>query len=814
MTALSPQPIPVKLASFECSHCGLPVPAGLIEPDAAEQFCCQGCRTVFSIIRGCNLERYYKVMEESPASRAAVKSTSKRYAEMDDPTFARLYVKPVAGGLCRVELFLENVHCAACVWLVERLPSIVSGVIESRLDPRRALVRIMWDPVQAPLSVIARTLDVLGYAPHPARDANARDIRRIEDRRMFIRLAVGGACAGNVMLLALALYSGALSSMEAQYEHLFRWLSMFISLVSLAWPGSVFFRGAWASIRTRTPHLDLPIAIGLAAGAGWGVMNTVTGSGEIYFDSLSILVFALLVGRASQRRQQRWSADAVELLFSLTPSAARRVENASITEVPIEALRPGDTVEVLAGDSIPADGIITRGESSIDQSLLTGESLPVTVSHGNSVTAGSVNLSAPLYIQVSATGEATRLGRLMQMVEEGARRRAPIVRLADRIASRFVVGMLSLATLTALMWLFIDPSRAVDNAAALLIVTCPCALGLATPLAMTVAIGRAARRGILIKGSDAIETLSKPGVIFLDKTGTITQGRMSLVRWHGDDSVKPFAAALESTSSHPIARAIVQGLAIDDLPMPDHVEQLIGHGIRARVHNAEIAAGSSKFIRSFACSDPTMDTVEAEVIADGLTPILISIGGQVRAVAGVGDPVRDDAAQAVRSLSTSGWNVRILSGDHPDVVRAVARSLGVTDATGGATPEDKLQAVSVASRTSRVVMVGDGVNDAAALAAATVGIAVHGGAEASLSAADIYLGKPGLTPIVDLLQASRRTLGIIHLNLAASLLYNALAATLAITGVINPLIAAILMPVSSLTVLGLSFSARTFSDSR
>ena len=468
---------------------------------------------------------------------------------------------------------------------------------------------------------------------------------------------------------------------------------------------------------------------------------------------------------------------------------------------------------MLAGDSIPADGIVESGTSSMDQSLLTGESAPVSATIGSLVCAGAVNLSAPLRIRVSAAGEATRVGRLMKMVEEGTRRRAPIVRFADRLASRFVYAMLSLSLATGVAWSFIDPSRAIENAVALLIVTCPCALGLATPLAVTVAIGRAARRGILIKGGDAVQVLSRQGVMFLDKTGTLTQGRMSVVRWFGAEELKPLVASLESESSHPIAQALARDLAVSDFPRASEVEQVIGGGIAGLVNAQRVVVGSSTFVRRIVRNeDARITESESECIAQGLTPVLIAVDGLICGVAGLGDPLREDAGAAVRSLKDAGWDVRILSGDHPDVVSAVARTLGIAPdhARGSATPEAKLQAVFESARHGTVAMVGDGVNDAAALAAATVGIAVRGGAEASMAAADVYLSQPGLMPIVDLVQASRRTLRVIRISLGASLLYNALAASLAVTGLINPLIAAILMPLSSLTVLTLSFKARTF----
>lgn len=800
-----------------CAHCGDPVLPGLIDPDAPQQFCCSGCQTVYNVIHGCGLERYYRLRAETSNAKSPARATGRRYSEFDDPTFARLYCKALGDSIWSVELYLEGVHCAACVWLVEKLPTIASGVLEARLDLRRALVRLVWDKRVTSLSAIARSLDSLGYPPHPARGVSASELRRKEDRRQLIRLGVAGACAGNVMLLSLALYAGMFSDLEDHYWALFRWFSMGITALSLAWPGSVFFRGAWAALRTRTQHLDLPIAVGLGAGGLWGIANTIRGTGEIYFDSLSVLVFALLVGRWFQQRQQRWTSDAVELLFSLTPTTARVVEDDQVREVPIEAVNLGQVVEVRAGDSVPVDGTIISGTSNVDQSLLTGEAMPVRVDVGDRISAGVTNLSSPLRVEVEATGEDTRIGKLMRMVEECSRRRAPIVRLADRIAGLFVTVMLALAAATAAIWAVIEPSHAVEYAVALLIVTCPCALGLATPLAVTVAIGRAARRGLLVKGGEVIERLAKPGEIFLDKTGTITEGRLTLVRWIGSEQVKPIAAALESHSSHPIALAISQSLRDDtDWDMPvSNVMQTTGAGIQGEVDGQWVTIGSPTFVREQcgACDDAFSDA-ESELVNAGLTPVLIAVNGTIKAAAGLGDPIRPDAQQAIDALRRLGWRVRILSGDHPSVVQTVGRQLGIDaeDCRGGASPEAKLAVVNQVLQRGTVVMVGDGVNDAAALAAATIGIAVHGGAEASLAAADVFIKRPGLSPIVELAIASRRTMRVIHRNLAVSLFYNAFAASLAITGVITPLIAAILMPLSSLSVVTLSYKSRTFGD--
>ncbi len=797
-----------------CDHCGLTVPVGLYEDGAEHQFCCHGCRAAYEIINTCDLARYYELRDASAGGAKASKGTGSKYAEFDDPTFQSLYVRGQPGGLQSIELFLEGVHCAACVWLVERLPKVTPGVVEARLEMRRSMVRVTWDPSRVKLSRIASALDRLGYPPHVARERNQREARRREDRAALIRIGIAGACAGNVMLLALALYAGLFDRIEPEYLRLFRWTSMLISAVSVLWPGRVFIRGAVASLRARSVQLDVPIALGLVAGLVWSVVSTIRGTGEVYFDSLSVLVFALLVGRFVQQRQQRWASDSLEMLYALTPSSARLWEEGATREVPIEAVGTGQTVVVRAGESFPVDGEIVRGESSVDQSLLTGESAPVRVVVGSAVAAGAVNVGGEVLVRVGATGEQTRVGKLMQMVEDASRRRAPIVKLADRIAGRFVVGMIVLAGATVAAWWSTDPGRAIEHAAALLIVTCPCALGLATPLAVSVAIGRAARRGMLLKGGEAMQSLDKPGLMLLDKTGTITEGRMRLRGWHGEEGIKALVGAIEQASSHPIARAIVQGVG-PVMGAETSGVAFASSGGSGMVNGRELIIGSADHVRSRATNElPWVREVEQGATEAGCTPVMVAVDGVISAVAVVGDAIRPEAKAAVARLVSMGWKVGVLSGDHPRVVASVGATLGIDPELtwGGSDPEGKLGVVRQMLEHGRVVMVGDGVNDAAALAAATVGVAVHGGAEASMAAADVYLGSPGLLPILDLLGASRRTMRVIRRNLGFSLFYNVLAATLAMTGVLNPLIAAILMPVSSLTVLASSVRVRTFGD--
>lgn len=803
-------------AAAVCTHCGLPVPPGLIEPERLTQFCCAGCQTAFGILHEHGLDQYYTFEERR---EGPVRLTGRSYEEFDHPAFHDLYVRPTAGGLSRTSLVLEGVHCASCVWLVERVPLLMPGVARAELDIRRALVTIEWDPAARSLSAVARTLESLGYAPHPFRGGARDAVRRRDDRAALVRIGVAGAIAINVMLASLAMYAGWFGTgLEREYERFFRWLSLVLVIPAMLWPGRVFFRGAWAALRTRALHLDLPIAIALGAGFLRGTANTIRDEGPVYLDGVALLIFLLLVGRYLQQRWQRAAVDASELLHSLTPTAARVVDDdaASVRELPASALLPGMLLDVRAGDTLAADGVVESGESALNTAWLTGESRPVRAARGTPVFAGTVNVTAPLRVRVRQSGETTRVARVLQQVEESARRRAPVVLFANRLAGIFVGATLILAALTWAIWLERDPARAVDNAIALLVVTCPCALAMATPLSVTVALGRAARLGIFVKGGDALELLAHPSRIYLDKTGTITAGQTALASWSGPTWVRPLVLSAEEGSPHPIADGFRRAWPEEVVPRASASEHTLGGGVRAVVEGHQVLVGSPAFVRDRLSSTGTTSLPPAAAPTGVFTPVWVAVNGEVVGEAGFGDPVRADAGSAIAEFKARGWRVGILSGDDRTVTSTVAKSVGIDplDVIAEASPEKKLRAVERARGEGKVVMVGDGVNDAAAIAAASVGIAVHGGAEAALASADVYITRPGLGPVVLLLDGARDTMRVIRRNIAFSLVYNVVGIGLAVTGTINPVIAAIMMPLSSLTVVAGAWYGRSFTEPR
>lgn len=794
-----------------CAHCGLAVPVADVVGDAPF-FCCSGCRSVYEIVHAAGLTGYYAYQEKGATAAVKAGAPGRKYEELDDASFQAQHCRVEPSGDKAVELLLEGVHCSACVWLVERVGRVVPGVTSSRLDLSRNVVALTWDDAQTSLSAIARGLASLGYPAHPV-GTSAAATARSRDRELLLRLGIAGAAAGNVMLMAFALYSGAFSGMEAAYQALFRWASLAIATPAVFWAGAVFLRGGWAALRTRTPHMDLPVSVGILAGYAGGAVNTVLGRGEIYFDSLCTLIFLLLVGRYLQQSHHRRSTSQSELLLALAPHTAHLIQEGSERDAPASSIVAEATVRIGAGERIPVDGVVLRGSASVDTSLLTGEPMPVEVRVADRVYAGTTCQTGELWLRTESAGAATRLGRLMASVESTQRERAPIVRLADKVSGYFVVGILIVAAITFGLWLHWDPSHAVDHTVALLVVTCPCALGMATPLAVSVALGRAAKAGILFKGGEFMEELARPGVMVFDKTGTLTLGRPELVSWMGDAAWQAPLRAAEASSGHPLARAVQRAYPENELQVSD-VRELPQGGLSARVEGEQLLVGSPVLVASELGRLPSWaEKLVMTHAAAGLTPVVLAAGGAVRAVLAFGDAVRPEAQANLTQLARLGFRFEILSGDHQTVVEGVARQLGIgpEQARGGQAPEAKLERIAeLRRRGERVIMVGDGVNDAAAMAAASVGIAVHGGAETCLRAADVFATRSGLGPLGEAVRGSRRTLAAIRRGIVISLTYNLLGVGLAALGMLSPLVAAIMMPLSSISVVSLALRAKTF----
>lgn len=807
-----------------CVHCGESTLCQA-DQDPAQVFCCTGCLGAYQLIHGWGLEDFYALrdqMRKTNSARAAKEGG--RYEQFDSPEFLGASA-PVdnADGTCSTELALQGLHCAACAWLIEKAAARQSGLLEARVKMNRHTVQLTFDRKRIKLSEIARFLDRLGYSLAPFNPGENEHYRR-ESRQHLTRIACAGFLAANAMWIAVALYAGEAATLAVEHRYFMTLVGTALGVVAVVGPGRTFLKGGLAAARNRTPHMDLPIALGLTVGSLVGGWNAFWGTGQVYFDSLAVLVFLLLIGRWIQFRQQQRAASAVDLMLRITPRHCRLVqsggaEEATLQTVPVEMISLGDVIQVDPGESAAADGVVCKGSSSVDRSLITGESVPVAVGVGDEVAAGVVNLSGPIHLTVTAVGKQSRIGRVMQSVEEATTEKTPIIALADRIGGYFVCAVIALATVTFCRWMFTDLATAASHATSLLIVACPCALALATPLAIAVGLGRAATAGVLVRDGDALGRLSKPGYMWLDKTGTLTEGKQRVTEVSGSLEALELAAVLEKTPKHPIAKAVRShaehlGILSGD-EIAESVEVVDG-GVLGIVRGHRLCVGNESLVTEHSVQyDPGLKEFAAKLAAGGTSPVFIAVDAVVKCVLGVSDPLRADAEAAILKLKQAGWKIGILSGDHPSIVSALARKIGLdqTDCFGGLTPEDKLQRIRGAQASdpnASVVMVGDGANDAAALAKADVGIALRGGAEVSLQAAPVFVANGKLASIPMLIQGSTATTRLIYLTFRISLLYNLIAVGLAVCGVISPLIAAVLMPISSASVLAVTLAARTF----
>jgi len=715
-----------------------------------------------AIIHGAGLERYYEERE------AFAPRPEKWTASWDAAPAATL-----PDGTCQVRLAVDGLRCASCVWVTERVLERTPGLIDASISYGSGRATLHWDPQQTSLGELTDRIAHLGYRPRLLGE-EARP-----DRSLTLRLGVAVFAALNVMLVSIALYIGWVDGMDERFQALFRWTSLLLATPVALWCAEPFFVGAWRGLRTGTLHMDLPISIAIATLYGHGLVTTLGGR-DGYLDSLTMLVALLLVGRVIESGGRRRAAEAATTLAASLPSSARRVTDTGLETVAADALRIGDRIEVAAGEEVSADGRVIEGAGSVLMALLTGESQPVGVAPGDAVVAGAVLDSGSLLVEVAAVGSDTVVHRMAEAVADAADHTGASQEAPDRIAPWFTGATLLVAGLTFQWWWgAAGLDAALETTVAVLVVACPCALALARPLAAMAALGAAARRGTLLRSTHALLRLAEVDTVAIDKTGTVTEGE--LVVTSATDATLRVAAGLERASIHPVARAILKEAVARGIPLPkaDQVVEEVGVGVRGRLDGEAWCLESS---------------------GPGRVS-LINERGQGFPIE-LGDRVRSDARDAVAALRDLGLDVALLTGDHPGVAQRIAAATGVDDIHAAMKPEDKARWVRVhQGRGERVLFVGDGVNDGPALAAADVGLAMRQGAASSILVADGLISGASLESVAWAVRAARAGARAVRTNQRRSILYNIVAVTAAALGWINPLIAAILMPLSSSMVI-------------
>ena len=786
-----------------CFHCGDLNPPGSrwhAEIDGARAaFCCAGCLAVAQTIGAAGLASFYALRQRDP-----IVADPGNDAAIDLDAIG-IPVDDLGDGTSEVALLVDGLRCGACVWLIETWLARQAGVVSAGVNFATRRARVRFRQAETSVAGILRAIVRIGYRAHPYDPQRREALARKEGRTLLLRTALALLGMMQVMMFAVPAYVSA-DGVDAEYRLLMNWASLVLSLPLVVYCAAPFFAGAWRDLRVRRPGMDVPIALGIGGAFAASAWATIVDRGDVYFDSVTMFVALVLVARLLEFRVREKAGDALEALARDAPQTAQRLlayPGADVAEtIPASALLPGDLVRVNAGASMPADGTVIDGHSSVEEAILTGESWPRAKSPGAEVMAGSVNRDSPLVVQVTKAGENTTLAALARLVERAASHRPRVARLADRVAAMFVAGLLALAMVSAIVWGVLDPARAIPIALAVLVVSCPCALSLATPAALAAAAGALSRRQILCVRADAVETLSRVTHVVVDKTGTLTTGRVrvtGIARLGDLDDVqcRALAAALEQGSAHPIAQALRT-----DATAADTAHDLVavaGQGVEGTVSGRRYRLGRIDWVAE-RCAKP----VPAGVVAlpGESVAALASETGWV-AILRFGDALRPDARALVCELQQLGLRVSLLSGDRNDAVAQVAKAVGIDDWHAEATPDAKRAFVARLQRGGAVVaMIGDGINDAPSLAQADVSMALGSAATLTQWTADAVMLGDALTRVGFALRAARRTFRVIRQNMAWALAYNAVAIPLAATGHLSPLAAAVGMSVSSLVVVG------------
>lgn len=759
--------------------------------------CCPGCVAVAEAIVAANLESYYQHRSEASANPDALpKALADELALYDRVDVQQSFVQH-EGTQSTTCLLIEGISCAACGWLIEKHLRKLSGVTEANLNLSNHRLYLSWNAEQLPLSQLISTLRTIGYAAHPYQPDRATAQLATENRRALRQLGVAGMLWMQVMMASMATWPEFSLDLSREMDQILRWVSLFLTTPIVFYCCGDFFKGALRDLRTR--HLTMDVSVSLAIGGAYlaGIWSTLFQHGELYFDAVGMFALFLLAGRYLERRARERTAAATAQLVNLLPASCLRLDAQGQSErILLSELQLDDLILVPPGALLAADGRIVSGQSSIDESLLTGEYLPLPRGVGDHVSAGTLNIEGPLTVRVGALGNATRLSAIVRLLERAQAEKPRLAELADRVAQWFLLIVLVTAALVGLVWWQLDPQRAFWIVLALLVATCPCALSLATPTALTAATGSLHKLGLLLTRGHVLDGLNQIDTVIFDKTGTLTEGRLTLreiqpLSTLSSEQCLALAAALENRSEHPIARAFGQS------PLTaDEVNSQPGLGLEGMVNGQRLRIGQPAYVAALSASTvPHLDAEQGQWLLLGDEQHLL-------AWLVLDDQLRSDAQALLDACRARGWRTLLLSGDSSPMVAQVAAELGIDDARGGLTPADKLQVLQqLHTEGRRVLMLGDGVNDVPVLAGADISVAMGTATDLAKTTADAVLLSNRLDSLIDAFALARRTRRIIIENLSWACLYNGLVLPFAAVGWVTPLWAALGMSLSSLLVV-------------
>ena len=780
-----------------CFHCALPVPTGCnltveIE-DAHHPVCCPGCKAVAELIRDTGMSRYYDLRDAPDPGVGRPPEEAAEWRVFDSTDMLDAFTEQ-HDDVREATIYVGGMYCSACSWLIETTLGKQPGVASAEVNPITHRLRLRFPTEGSQFSSYLATLASLGYQPQPMSPEGAARPEVTEQRTALKRLLVASLGMMQVMMFAVGLYAMDFQGIDAEMQHFLRLVSFFVTTPVVFYAARPFFTSAWRGVVARRPGMDLPVSIAVGSAYAASIYATFTRGPAVWFDSVTMFVFFLTLGRFLEMRARHRSIDRGVAVSSLLPNTSIRIDNGVRTTVPVSQLAAGDTVLIRAGESIPADGLLSSGSTSVDEALLTGEARPQVKDIGDELSAGSVNLDNMVEMTVTTTGGDTTLGTISRLSERARYARPAFVTLADKIASYIVVALLLVASFVAVFWYFVDPERAFVITLSVLVVTCPCALALATPAAFAAAGSRMSQLRLLVTNGNAIESLSRITLAVFDKTGTLTEGKPRITAVFVTDNAwtekdcRLIAAALESASTHPLANAFA---LTDELPRVSSQKIEIGQGISGVIDGRQWRLGNASFVGGGIAAEDS-----------SATHVFLGVEGNAVAWFELEDELRPEAKATLKSLGDLGVATALVSGDNRIAVEAVAAKLAIDDVHFECTPEDKLAIIKAAQQHGeRVVMIGDGINDAPVLAGADTSVAPAHGALLAQTSADVIMLGESIAPLTTAVEMSRKTMRIVRQNLAWAIVYNALALPLAAAGFVPPWLAAIGMSTSSLVVV-------------
>lgn len=782
-----------------CSHCNIKFDESVMIKDEEHYFCCNGCKGVFHLLQDQGLGSFYEKSKDIELS--AQNQNFEDTSSFDSQSFYDKFVKINSDGFCEVSLVIEGIHCSACVWLNEKVLHKMDGVIEANINFTNNKATIVWVDDIVKLSTIIDTIRSIGYNAF-AYDSLAQELHANKERKTYyLKMAVAIFASMNTMWIAIAQYAGYFSGIDQDIKTILNIAEGILATPVLFYSGWIFFKGAYYGYKNRVVNMDMLVATGATLTYIYSIYITISQRGEAYFDSVSMIITFVLIGKFLEVLSKKNAADTLDKIASSIPSEVKILKENQILSVKLDDVSIGDIVIVSSGERVLLDGEIIKGSGSFDESNLTGESEPIYKNVGMSVISGTLSIDADIHFRATKDFEHSTLSNIVKLLESAINKKPKIQQMANRLSEHFSSVILGLSVITFFGWWFWphDFETSLMVAISVIIIACPCALALATPVATLVGLGLGASRGVLFKEAAGLEIMAKTDTLVLDKTGTITVGKPEVVKEHIlEEFDKKLLYSLVSSSKHPVAKGVANFIKSNSENIYntvfDEFVQLPALGIKAKIGDIELLGGNKKLLNE--------NNIEIDFLAKE-TLFYFAIDKRVVAIYELEDRVKDGVKEFVQSMRKMKINVVMLTGDNENIAKRVASKVGIKNILYEQTPQSKAEYINRLSEEKKsVVMVGDGINDILALASADIGIVMGSGSDIAVEVGDVVLLNSSIKSLSDALKISRTTFRLIKQNLAISLIYNALTIPLAMAGYVIPLVAAISMSASSLLVVG------------